>query len=237
MKILAIDSSSAVASVALVDEESVIAEYSTNVKKTHSQTLLPMIEEILRATGVAIEEVDAFAAAAGPGSFTGLRIGAATVKGLAMATEKPIVGVPTMEAMAQVAWGVPGLICPMMDARRDHVFTGLYRFEADEEGHDFKCVEVMAQCPLSMDDLIDVLNEKKEQVTFVGDAIVLHRERLSERLEAGHVFAAPHRSRNHASAVAACTLRKMKDGEMQAGEDFAPIYLRLSQAEREKAQR
>ena len=126
MKILAFDSSGLVASVAIVENNNLIAEYTTNYKKTHSQTLLPMLEEIVKMTELDLNTIDAIAVAAGPGSFTGLRIGAATVKGLGLALEKPVISVPPCHGLAYNLWGSDKLICPIMDARRSQVYTGIY---------------------------------------------------------------------------------------------------------------
>ena len=128
MKILALDSSGLVASVALVEDDNLIAEYTIQYKKTHSQTLLPMLEEIRRMVDLDMDTVDAIAVAAGPGSFNGLRIGSATAKGLAFAMEKPIIPVPTLEGLAWQMYGTDALVCPIMDARRNQVYTGLYEF-------------------------------------------------------------------------------------------------------------
>ena len=128
MKILALDSSSLTASVAVVEDDITIAEYTVNYKKTHSQTLLPMLDEIIKMTEQDLGEMDAIAIAAGPGSFTGLRIGSATVKGLAQALEKPIVSVPTVDGLAGNLYGTDKVVCPLMDARRNQTYTGLYEF-------------------------------------------------------------------------------------------------------------
>ena len=127
MKILALDSSGLVASVALVEDDILVAEYTMNYKKTHSQTLLPMLDEIKKAVNLDLESIDAIAVAAGPGSFTGLRIGSATAKGLGLALQKPLIGVPTVEALAYNLYGTDRdtVICPMMDARRKQVYTGI----------------------------------------------------------------------------------------------------------------
>ena len=126
MKILAIDSSSLVASVAVVEDDIMVAEYTINHKKTHSQTLLPMINEISKMAEIDLSQVDAIAVSGGPGSFTGLRIGSATAKGLGMVWNKPLIHVPTVDAMAYNLYGTDKLICPMMDARRNQTYTGLY---------------------------------------------------------------------------------------------------------------
>ena len=126
MKILGIESSSLVASAAVVSDGILTAEYTVNFKKTHSQTLLPMIHEIVNMLEMDLRSLDAIAVAGGPGSFTGLRIGGATAKGLGLALKKPLVHVPTVEAMAYNLWGSSALVCPIMDARRNQVYTGLY---------------------------------------------------------------------------------------------------------------
>ena len=128
MKILGLDSSGIVASVAVVEDDTMIAEYSVNYKKTHSQTLLPMLDEVAKMTELDLNTIDAIAVAGGPGSFTGLRIGSATAKGLGLALDKPLISVPTVEALAFNLYDVQGLICPIMDARRSQVYTGIYEF-------------------------------------------------------------------------------------------------------------
>ena len=126
MKILAIDSSGLVASVAVVTEDNLMAEYTINYKKTHSQTLLPMLDEIVKMIDLDLQDIDAIAVASGPGSFTGLRIGSATAKGLGLALDKPIIGIPTVDGLAYNIYGTNKLICPLMDARRNQVYTGIY---------------------------------------------------------------------------------------------------------------
>lgn len=128
MKILGIDSSGLVASAAVVEDDNLLAEYTVNYKKTHSQTLLPMIDEIVRMTELDLNTLDGIAVAAGPGSFTGLRIGSATAKGLGLALGKPLVEIPTLEGLAYNLYGTEKLVCPMMDARRNQVYTGIYEF-------------------------------------------------------------------------------------------------------------
>lgn len=128
MKILAIDSSGLVASVAVTEDDNLIAEYTTNYKKTHSQTLLPMLDEVKKMIELDLNTIDAIAVSAGPGSFTGLRIGSATAKGLGLALNKPLIGVPTVDALAMNLYGTDQIICPLMDARRSQVYTGIYRF-------------------------------------------------------------------------------------------------------------
>ena len=131
MLLAAIESSGLVASVAFMTEDKLIGEYTTNFKKTHSQTLLPMFVEVVRMTGIRLEDLDAIVVSGGPGSFTGLRIGAATAKGLGLALDKPLISVPTVDALAYNLYGTQQVICPIMDARRQQVYTGLYTFEGD----------------------------------------------------------------------------------------------------------
>ena len=128
MKILALDSSGLVASVAVIQEDNLLGEYTINYKKTHSQTLLPMLDEIAQMIELDLNTVDAIAVSGGPGSFTGLRIGSATAKGLALALGKKIVNVPTIDALAYNMWGTADQVCPLMDARRQQAYTGLYEF-------------------------------------------------------------------------------------------------------------
>ena len=133
MKILALDSSGLVASVAVMENDNLIAEYTMNYKKTHSQTLLPMLDEVKKMIELDLSTLDAIAVAAGPGSFTGLRIGSATAKGLGLALNLPIVPVKTVDALAYNLYGTDKLVCPLMDARRNQVYTGIYSFAKQEE--------------------------------------------------------------------------------------------------------
>ena len=126
MKLLALDSSGLVASVAVAEEDNLIGEYTVNYKKTHSQTLLPMLDAVAKMIDLDLDTVDAIAIAKGPGSFTGLRIGSATAKGLGLALDKPIVEIPTVDGLAYNLWGAKDLVCPLMDARRNQTYTGIY---------------------------------------------------------------------------------------------------------------
>ena len=164
MRILAIESSAVTASVAILTDDVLTAEYTVNYKKTHSQTLLPMIDEICKMTETEPESFDLIAVSQGPGSFTGLRIGAATGKGMALALDKKMAAVPTLKAMAYNVSKTDCLICPVMDARRQHLYTALYRLDKDG-----KPQEVMAQSLLSYEELVKLLNEKNEPVLFIGN--------------------------------------------------------------------
>lgn len=229
MKLLALDSSGLVASVAIAEDDTLLAEYTVNYKKTHSQTLLPMLDEVVKMTELDLESVDAIAVAGGPGSFTGLRIGSATAKGLGLALNKPLIHVPTVEALAFSLYGVEKLICPLMDARRSQVYTGLYRFEGD-------CfVTVKEQLPMAVGELAEELNGRGEAVVFLGDGVPVYRSMLTELLRVPHQFAPAHTNRQRAAAVAALGLRYAAEGRLETAAEHRPDYLRLSQAERERA--
>ena len=163
--------------MAIVQDDNLIAEYTTNYKKTHSQTLLPMLDEVVRMTETDKESFDLLAVAAGPGSFTGLRIGSATVKGLALAWNIPVVAVPTLEALAYNTWGSRRVICPIMDARRRQVYTGLYRFDKDD-----RLETLMDQIPMDIDELIGLLGDRGEEVLFVGDGIDVYADTIRQKM-------------------------------------------------------
>ena len=195
MKILALDSSGIVASVAVVEDDTLLAEYTVNYKKTHSQTLLPMLDEIVKMTELELESVDAIAVAAGPGSFTGLRIGSATAKGLGLALKKPLVAVPTVDALAYNLYDAQGLICPIMDARRKQVYTGIYRFE------EHQLMTLKEQWAAPIEELLEELNQRGEMVTFLGDGVPVFRELIAEKLQVPYSFAPAHVNKQRAAAV------------------------------------
>jgi tRNA threonylcarbamoyladenosine biosynthesis protein TsaB len=231
MRILALDSSGLVATVAILEDEQMIAEYTVNYKKTHSQTLLPMLDEIVKMTEFDLSTIDAIAVAGGPGSFTGLRIGAATAKGLGLALNKPLIHVPTVDGMAYGLFGYSGLICPIMDARRNQVYTGLYRFTEGE----FQVVE--EQMAISVSELIEKLNAYGEKVTFLGDGVPVYRNQFENGLTGEYAFAPAHLNRQRAAAVGALGMKYFQEGKVESARDHRPDYLRLSQAERERAEK
>ena len=230
MRILGIESSSLVASVAVVTDDVMTAEYTVNFKKTHSQTLLPMIDEVVNMLGIELDSVDAIAVSGGTGSFTGLRIGSATAKGLGFAMKKPLVQVPTVDAMAYNLFGSDLLICPIMDARRNQVYTGLYRCKEDLE-------VVKAQCAMDMGELVRELDERGETVVFLGDGVPVYRPLIGEMMKTPHLFAPAHMNRQRAGAVAALGAKYLAEGNVVTAEEFKPDYLRKSQAEREAAEK
>ena len=231
MRVLALDSSGIVASVAVVEDDTLVAEYTVNYKKTHSQTLLPMLDEIVKMTELDLHTIDAISVAKGPGSFTGLRIGSATAKGLGLALDKPLVGIPTVEALAYNLYNVNGLICPIMDARRKQVYTGIYRYE------DHRLITVKDQMAVGIEELLSMLSDMGETVTFLGDGVPVFKDIIADKLTVPFSFAPAHLSRQRAGAVGALGILYYKEGRTETAAEHKPDYLRVSQAERERAQK
>ena len=245
MKILAIDSSGLVASVAVVEDDILVSEYTTNYKKTHSQTLLPMLDEVKKMTDLDLKSLDAIAVSAGPGSFTGLRIGSATAKGLGLALDKPLIGVPTVDALAMNLYGSDSLICPLMDARRNQVYTGIYTFDAvpvtENDGEEtfeqkFQLKILEAQCVVPIETIAEQVNELSEgrPVVFLGDGVPVFAKRLRELVKVPFSYAPASCNRQRASAVALLAREYAAEGKMENARDHVPEYLRPSQAERER---
>ena len=230
MRILAIESSSLVASVAIVEDGVTLAEYTANFKMTHSQTLLPMIDSMVGLFGIDLATIDAIAVSGGPGSFTGLRIGSATAKGLGLALNKPLIHVPTVDGTAYNLYGAKGLICPIMDARRNQVYTGIYRFEQEFE-------VVMEQDAMDIAELIEKLNSMGERVIFLGDGVPVHENKIRELMTVPFDFAPAHMNRQRAASIATLGAVYFAEGKIQTAEEHGPDYLRKSQAEREREER
>ena len=243
MRILALDSSGLVAAVAVVEEEQTVAEYTVNYKKTHSQTLLPMLDEVVKMTEMDMETIDAIAVSGGPGSFTGLRIGSATAKGLGLALGKPLIHVPSLDALAYNLFGTSGIICPIMDARRKQVYTGLYRFTdfasggtAQESGRNE--MEIIApQMAIGVVELIEKLNHLGQPVTFLGDGVPVYREMIAEGMLVPYRFAPAHINRQRAASVGALGMEYYRQGKIETAAQHQPDYLRVSQAELEREER
>lgn len=224
MKILAIDTSALTATAAILSEDILIGEISTTTKLTHSQTIMPMIDELLNKVSLDITDIDLFACSEGPGSFTGLRIGIGTIKGLAYGLGKSVVGVSTLEALAHNIDVTDLVICPIMDARRGQVYNGLYRYN---EGR-LACIEEPRA--LSIEELCEELSER---TIFVGDGVNVHKEKIKELLGDKAVFASPQNLLQRAGSVAYAALSK----EAVSAEDLTAVYLRKPQAEREREER
>lgn len=243
MWVLAIDSSGLTATVAVVEETQTVAEYTINYKKTHSQTLLPMIDEVVKMTELDLGTINAIAVAGGPGSFTGLRIGSATAKGLGLALNKPLIHVPTVDGLAYNVFGCEDIICPIMDARRNQVYTGIYTFSkkaGEKEGRNlvepvFQVIKM--QMAVSIEELAERLNRYRRPVVFLGDGVPVYENVLAEKLTVPYSFAPAYMNRQRAAVVGTLAIQYYKSGKFETAEEHRPDYLRVSQAERERAQR
>ena len=231
MKILVLESSGLVASVAVVTEEKLIGEYTTNFKKTHSQTLLPMMDTLLKMIGIPVQEMDAIAVSGGPGSFTGLRIGSATAKGLGLALSIPIISVPTVDAIAYNLCGTDAVVCPLMDARRNQAYYGVY----DVKENTPQALVPQAAAPIG--EVIEAVNKLGRPVIFVGDGVPVFKEQIEASLTVPYQWGADSVRYQKAASTAALGKIYLEQGKGTAARDFAPIYLRLSQAERERMER
>ena len=243
MRVLAIDSSGLTATVAVVEDTQTVAEYTINYKKTHSQTLLPMIDEVVKMTELDLNTIDAIAVAGGPGSFTGLRIGSATAKGLGFALNKPLIHVPTVDGLAYNVYGCEDIICPIMDARRNQVYTGIYTFSkkaGTKEGSNlvepvFQVIKM--QMAVSIEELAERLNRYRRPVVFLGDGVPVYENILAEKLTVPYSFAPAYMNRQRAAVVGTLGIQYYKAGKFETAEEHRPDYLLVSQAERERAQR
>ncbi len=231
MKILAIESSGMVASAAVVEDGKVLAEFTVNNRKTHSQTLLPMIHTLRQTLELEPEELDAVAVSKGPGSFTGLRIGSATAKGIALALEKPIVEISSLEAMACQVFGTGAVICPMMDARRSQVYTALFAYEGE------RFVRLTEDAPMAVEQLLAELNARNKPVVFLGDGVPVYEARIREGCSVPFSFAPAFMNRQRSAALGMLAVSYAKQGKWVNADMHRPEYLRLSQAERERMEK
>jgi len=226
MKILAVDTSASVASVAVMDDGVLLGEYSINNKKTHSQKLLPMIDELLKNLDLSVKDIDYFAASSGPGSFTGLRIGITTIKTLAYSVNKQVIAVPTLDALANNVAPSEALVCPIMDARNSQVYTALYTAES---GMIKNITEYMG---IHITELCNILNGKNKRVVLLGDGVAIHRAFLKENLTIPFDFAPASSILQRSASVAEVALQMLVEKRQQPSFDMVPFYLRKSQAER-----
>lgn len=232
MRILAVESSAVTASAAILTDNILTAEYTVNYKKTHSQTLLPMIDEICAMTETSADSFDVIAVSVGPGSFTGLRIGIATGKGIALALGKKMAAVPTLDAMAYNLFGTDKLICAVMDARRRHLYNNIYYFNEENS-----LCRLRQQSLSSYEELADELNSLAKPVVFVGDGVQAAGEFFREKLTCGYEFALPHMNTQRAASVAYLAMKMAERGELLDAAAVKPDYLRPSQAERELSEK
>lgn len=225
MKILGLDTSTMMASCAVIDKNGVLGEYSIDQDRGHAENLVPMIEEMMRSINLDIKDIDLYAVALGPGSFTGLRIGVATMKGFAHLFNKPIIGISTTKALAN---NLPfeNTVVPMIDARRNRVYTSIYSHK------DGELVEEMPVDAIDIDELIEIL-KGKDDLMVNGNGSILYREKLREELGEKIKFAKIGQNSPRAVSVAELALKKFNAGIVDDVFTLAPDYLRKSQAERQ----
>ena len=234
MKVLALDTSSIVASVAVMDDDILLGEYTLNHNKTHSQKLVPMIQQLLSNLELEPCDIDIFAVSKGPGSFTGLRIGIATAKTMAYALDKPVIGIPTIDVLAHNISFCKHLICPIMDARNNQVYTALYEWVSVGQK---RLTEYMG---VKIEELAGIIRENidksKEKVIFTGDGVRIYKPFFSNELGKKCIFAPDNLLLQRASSVAEIALNPVYKGKGKNEDCFSlvPFYLRKSQAERAK---
>lgn len=228
MKILALDTTAQVCTVAITEDTRLIAEMTVNTGNTHSETLLPLVEQILKMSELTLDDIDCFACSTGPGSFTGVRIGVATVKGIAYGKNKPCVSVSTLDALAYNLAGCDGIICPVMNARRNQVYNALFEWNGE------KTVRLCTDRALSIDELDEELVKLGKKVYLSGDGYDITERGFKNTV----VEYVPEKMRHQSGySVACCALEKIKNGNILSDAELVPIYLRPSQAERERNER
>ena len=222
---LSVDSSAAPASVCLSDDGKIIGEFYLNTGFTHSQTLMAMVESVLKISGKSASDIDLYAVNSGPGSFTGVRIGVSAVKGMAYASDKPCIAVSTLESMAYNLLGNHAVVCACMDARRQQVYNAVFRVEGD------KINRITEDRAISVADLLEELSGYEEEIILVGDGAAL----VYDSTDNEQIKLAPESTRyQRAASVAAAALEAYNRGEAISPAALMPSYLRLSQAERER---
>ncbi len=226
MKTLAIDTSTMMATCAVLEDNKLLGEYSINQEMTHSENLVPMIKEMLDNLNLKISDIDIYGVAIGPGSFTGLRIGMATIKSFAHVFDKPIIGISTLEGLA-FNLTFSGVIVPMIDARRNRVYTGIYRWEKG------RLKNILKPCIMEMEELLKLLNENYDSIMINGNGIHLHRSRILERLGSKVEIAPVGVCECRASSIAELSFLKRDEKNKDNYYNLTPDYLRESQAQRE----
>lgn len=229
MNIFGIDTCCMVATAAVMADDRLVAQAIQNNKKTHSQRIMPMIEQMLFQAELSLTDMDCFAAAVGPGSFTGVRIGVATAKALAHATGKPCIAVSTLHALANNLAHFDGIICPIMDARRNQVYNALFN------GGDV--TRITDDRALSIDELLEELKSRKEKIIFSGDGVAVFEEKIKAELKDRVVIAQRMQRMNLAASVTEIGYKMYLDGKIVTYGELVPQYLRLSQAERERLEK
>lgn len=222
MKILAVDTATTSCSVAVADDEDLLAEMTIDNDQTHSKHLTDLIRQVIGLAGISLSEIDGFAVTKGPGSFTGLRIGMSTVKGLAVASGRPVVGVPTLESLAMQSGIFNLLVCPMIDARRGEVYFASYRFGLHRLYAQHKEQVVLPQ---------NILSELQEPCVFIGNGAIVYRHNIIDKLGDQAYFASSGQHIIRGATVAMLGLSRIATGEIDEIESLVPNYLRKSDAE------
>jgi len=225
MRILSLDSATEVATCAILEDNNLLGETILNYKKQHSVILMPMIDSLLKNLNLSIKDLDGFVVSKGPGSFTGLRIGMATIKGLSQGTNKPFVSVSTLDALAYNMCYTSGIICPVLDALRGNVYTALYSFT------DSKLKLISDYMVISVEELVSLLEKQNEPVCFIGDGIQKNKDLLSSLDNVS--FAPGHLNIVRASSLGELGHELLSNGIEESLHNSGPVYLRKSQAERE----
>lgn len=226
MRVLSIDSATEAATCAVIEDDKLLGEITFNYKKQHSVILMTIIDSLLKNINADISTIDGFVVSKGPGSFTGLRIGMSTIKGLSQGSNKPFISISSLDALAYNMAYTSGIICPILNALRGNVYTALYQFQGTNLNRftDYKII--------SITELLTLIKEQKKSVTFIGDGIKLFKEQIQKELPKAN-FAPVHLNLVRAAALGELGLKKLVQGESDNLYNSAPIYIRKSQAERE----
>lgn len=232
MRILAIESATLTASACILEGDVILGEITTNFKKTHSETLLPMVDSLMKMTGMKVKDMDAFTVSVGPGSFTGLRIGIAGIKGLSFAVNKPCIAVSTIESLAMNGLHTDAIICPMIDARRNQVYTGAF---LSEKG---MLKRILPDMPLDICEVVEKMEalskEHGKKILYLGDGATAYKDAILDASKETPVFADFSMNYIRASFTARIAKEKFLRNETVTAEELEAVYLRKSQAEQER---
>ncbi len=225
MKILGIDTSTKICSLGLIEEEAILIEYTfNNLQKKHSSVLMPAIKDIFEKVNLKLQDIDGIAVSLGPGSFTGLRISLGVAKGLSYASSLPLLGIPTLDALAFSLKGVPCLICPILDAKKDEIYNVVFR-----GGNNFK--KVMDYKCEDINSLLIRLSSLKEKIIFIGEGLIRYQEIIKEKIGKDALFIDPQLVFSRGANIAFLGLEKLKKGKKDNVSTLSPLYLRKSEAE------
>ncbi|MCF6465265.1 tRNA (adenosine(37)-N6)-threonylcarbamoyltransferase complex dimerization subunit type 1 TsaB [Clostridium sp. Cult2] len=230
MKVLGVDTSTMMATCAVLDNQRLLGEYSLNQEMTHSENLVPMIKEVLDNLNLHVSDIDLFGVGLGPGSFTGLRIGIATMKSFAHVFDKPIIGISTLEGLA-FNLVHEGPIVPMIDARRNRVYTGIYKWEKG------RLINILKPSIMEMDELLEMLNKDFSNIMINGNGAFIHQEKINSRLKDKANLSPINLNGCRASSIAELALLKVNEHNHYDYYNIVPEYLRESQAQRELRKR